>query len=156
MYPGAHFSDPELAWKFEVGPGGIGFLQGEGLGREYKNDLFMGGSRDFLEGGHLFRIELSANRKGMRVSDSRLEDLVADNLNKWDITESESLLFGRNFGIGTDIQTGAKREPLHRFDHARDGVRDLQELAPRETWRGGGGVAAPHHTPKSTGAPGAG
>jgi aldose sugar dehydrogenase len=106
MYPGAHFSDPELAWTFEVGPGGIGFLQGNGLGREYKNDLFMGGSRNFLEGGHLFRIELSANRKGVRVSDPRLEDLVADNLNKWDITESESLLFGRNFGIGTDIQSG--------------------------------------------------
>jgi hypothetical protein len=31
---------------------------------------------------------------------------VADNLTKFDITESESLLFGTNFGIGTDIKTG--------------------------------------------------
>ena len=30
----------------------------------------------------------------------------ADNVNKWEITESESLLFGRNFGVGTDVQTG--------------------------------------------------
>jgi aldose sugar dehydrogenase len=31
---------------------------------------------------------------------------LACNLCKFDITESESLLIGRNFGIGTDIQTG--------------------------------------------------
>jgi aldose sugar dehydrogenase len=31
---------------------------------------------------------------------------VADNFEKFDITESESLLFGTGFGVGTDIQTG--------------------------------------------------
>jgi glucose/arabinose dehydrogenase len=106
MFPAAQFSDPELTWKFEVAPGGIGFLDSEALGAEYKNDLFMGGARDFLEGGHLFRIELTANRKAVQVSDPRLGDLVVDNAFKWDITESESLLFGRNFGVGTDVQTG--------------------------------------------------
>jgi aldose sugar dehydrogenase len=50
------------------------------------------------------------------VDDPRLEDRVADNLNKpaeddpvanaEAIIESESLLFGRNFGVSTDIQTG--------------------------------------------------
>jgi aldose sugar dehydrogenase len=35
-----------------------------------------------------------------------LVDRVADNNDKFDITESESLLIGRNFGVGTDIQTG--------------------------------------------------
>jgi glucose/arabinose dehydrogenase len=106
MFPGAHYSDPELSWVYEVGPAAIGFLQGKGLGDEYKNNLFMGGSRNFLEGGHLFRFELNASRKGIRVSDPRLNDLVADNLGKWNIVESESLLFGRNFGIVTEILTG--------------------------------------------------
>ena len=40
------------------------------------------------------------------VDDPRLEDRVADNLAKNDITESESLLIGRNFGVVTEIQTG--------------------------------------------------
>lgn len=40
------------------------------------------------------------------MDDPRLRDLVADNGDKFDITESESLLFGTGFGIGTDIQTG--------------------------------------------------
>jgi glucose/arabinose dehydrogenase len=106
MLPGAHFSDPELSWKFELGPGGIGFLDGRALGRQYAGDLFTGGSRDFLEGGHLFRIELTGNRNKVAVDDPRLEDRVADNIGKWEITESESLLFGRNFGLVTDIHTG--------------------------------------------------
>jgi glucose/arabinose dehydrogenase len=104
--PAAHFSDPELAWKFEVGPGGIGFLEGRALGPQYRNDLFVGGSRDFLEGGHLFRIQLTGNRRKVAVDDPRLEDRVADNLDKWEGTESESLRFGTGFGIGTDIHTG--------------------------------------------------
>jgi len=40
------------------------------------------------------------------VDDPRLEDRVADNNAKNDITESESLLFGTDFGVGTDIETG--------------------------------------------------
>ena len=106
MLPGAEFSDPELTWKFEVAPGGIGFLDSNALGGDYRRDLFMGGARDFLEGGHLFRIELSGNRRAVDTDDPRLADGVADNINKWELTESESLLFGRNFGVGTDIQTG--------------------------------------------------
>ena len=31
---------------------------------------------------------------------------MADNVAKFEITESESLLIGRNFGVGTDIETG--------------------------------------------------
>jgi glucose/arabinose dehydrogenase len=104
--PGARFSDPELSWKFEVAPGGIGFLDSKALGREYRGDLFMGGARDFLEGGHLFRIELTDDRQAVATDDPALADGVADNLHKWEITESESLLFGRNFGVGTDVHTG--------------------------------------------------
>ena len=106
MLPGAHYSAPEFSWKFEVAPAGIGFLESRALGREYRNDLFVGAARPFLEGGSLFRFELTENRKRIDVDDPRLEDRVADNRHKWEITESESLLFGRNFGVGTDVQTG--------------------------------------------------
>jgi hypothetical protein len=39
-------------------------------------------------------------------TDPRLADLVADNNASRDMTESESLLIGENFGIVTDIETG--------------------------------------------------
>jgi glucose/arabinose dehydrogenase len=106
MLPGAHYQDPAFSWKFEVSPGGIGFIEGRALGPQYDGSLIMGGARDFLLGGHLFRLKLTGNRRKVAVDDPRLEDRVADNLDKWEITESESLLFGTDFGVVTDIRTG--------------------------------------------------
>jgi hypothetical protein len=116
MLPGAHYSDPEFSWKFEVAPAGIGFMNGRGIGPQYDGDLFMGAARPFLEGGFLWHFNLTGNRRKIGVDDPRLEDQVADNLNKPSATdpvanaqaivESESLLFGRNFGVVTDIKTG--------------------------------------------------
>jgi hypothetical protein len=77
MFPGAQFKDPELAWKFEVAPGGIGFLEGRKLGSGYRGDLFMAGARDLLQGGHLFRIELSGDRRSVAPSDPRLDDATS-------------------------------------------------------------------------------
>ena len=106
MLPGAHYSAPEFSWKFEVSPGAIGFVAGRALGPNYEGDLFMGAARTSLQGGHLFHFNLTGNRRKIGVSDPRIEDRVADNNHKFDITESESLLIGRDFGVVTDIQTG--------------------------------------------------
>jgi glucose/arabinose dehydrogenase len=104
--PVARYSDPEFSWKWAVPPGGIGFVDGNGLGREFAGDLFVGGATQGTVGGHLFRFELNRQRSDFAFSDPRLADGVADNLAKADITESESLLVGRSFGIITDIETG--------------------------------------------------
>jgi glucose/arabinose dehydrogenase len=104
--PGARYSAPEFSWRFEVAPGAIGFVAGRGLGPQFDGDLFVGGARTFLEDGPLFRFNLTGNRRQIGVDDPRLADRVADNNHKFDITESESLLIGTNFGIVTDIETG--------------------------------------------------
>jgi aldose sugar dehydrogenase len=104
--PGSHYEDPEFSWKWEVAPGGIGFVRGAGLGRQFAGDLFMGAATPILEGGYLFHFDLTGNRRKIGVDDPRLQDRVADNLAKHELTESESLLIGRNFGVGTDIETG--------------------------------------------------
>jgi glucose/arabinose dehydrogenase len=106
MLPGATYSDPEFSWKWEVAPGGIGFVDGRALGPQFQNDLFMGAATANLEGGFLFHFNLTGNRRMIGVDDPRLEDRVADNLDKHEITESESLLIGRDFGVVTDIETG--------------------------------------------------
>ena len=67
--------------------------------------MFIGAARDFSKAAHL-PPSLTGNRRRIAVDDPRLEDRVADNLAKHEITESETLLFGRNFGVGTDIETG--------------------------------------------------
>jgi glucose/arabinose dehydrogenase len=106
MLPGSHYSDPELSFKFEVAPAGIGFMNGRAIGPQYDGDLFVGGATPALEGGHIFHIQLTGNRRQTGVDDPRLEDRVVDNVAKNEITEGETLLFGRNFGVGTDIRTG--------------------------------------------------
>ena len=100
MLPGAVYRDPELSWKFEVAPAGIGFITGQALGRQFDGDLILGSARTFLENGFLFRVRLTGNRRSVAG------EQVIENNNKWDGTGSEELLFGRNFGIGTDVQTG--------------------------------------------------
>jgi hypothetical protein len=106
MLPGARYKDPEFSWKWEVAPGGIGFVNGRGLGPQFAGDLFMGAGTPILEGGYLFHFNLTGNRRRIGTDDPRLADRVADNLAKHEITESETLLIGRNFGIVTDIETG--------------------------------------------------
>jgi len=106
LLPGAHFENPKFSWKWAVAPAAIGFLSGTALGPQYDGDLFVGGSRPNIEGGYLFHFQLTGNRQQIGTADPRLEDRVADNLGKFEGTESESLLFGRNFGVVTDIQTG--------------------------------------------------
>jgi glucose/arabinose dehydrogenase len=103
--PGSKYSDPEFSWKWEVAPGGIGFVKGNGLGGKFRGDLFVGAGTPLLEGGYLFRFKLTGN--GRKLGGGKgLQDQVADNLAKHEITESEDLLIGRGFGIGTDIETG--------------------------------------------------
>jgi glucose/arabinose dehydrogenase len=104
--PVSHYSDPEFSWKFEVAPAGLGFISSRALGPQYEGDMIVGAARDFLQGGTLFRFNLAGHRRSLGVDDPRLADRVADNLGKFDITESESLLFGTGFGVGTDIHTG--------------------------------------------------
>jgi aldose sugar dehydrogenase len=99
MLPGAHYADPVLSWRFVIEPAGFGFLNSKALGPQYEGDLFVGGARDFLLDGHVFRLKPTGNRRA--IAGNR----VIDNLAKWDVTGSEHLLFGAGFGVVTDIQT---------------------------------------------------
>ena len=87
-----------------MAPGGIDFLSSKELGKDYKGSLVVGSARGALRNGNLFVLPISGNRREVDPDDRRLRDRVADNLGKYDITESESLLFGENFGVTPDIK----------------------------------------------------
>ena len=114
MLPGATYKDPEFSWKFEVGPAGTTFVNGNGLGAEYNGTLWIGSARAFQQvggtGGSLYRLKLTSNRLNVDVSaDPRLADRVADNLfraQKFEGTESETLIIGTGFGITPSIEQG--------------------------------------------------
>ena len=111
MFRGAKYSDPELSWKYEVGPSGTAFVKGTALGPEYDGTLWIGSARSFGQvggtGGSLYRLRLLSNRKRVDVRDDpRLADRVADNAAKFGATESETLIIGKGFGITPDIVQG--------------------------------------------------
>jgi glucose/arabinose dehydrogenase len=110
MLPGATYVDPELSWKYESGPAGTTFVTGSALGAHNDGTLWIGSSRAFAQvggsGGSLYRLELSRNRKKVDVFDPVLAERVADNLAKFDGTESESLIIGRGFGTTPSIEQG--------------------------------------------------
>jgi aldose sugar dehydrogenase len=74
MLPGAHYSDPEFSWTWEVAPGGLGFVSGRALGPQYEGDLLLGAATANLAGGYLFRFEITGNGRKVGVDDPRIED----------------------------------------------------------------------------------
>ncbi len=114
MLPGATYVDPDLSWRFEIGPAGTTFVKGTALGAEYDGTLWMGSARGNSQvganGGSVYRFELTSNRLHIDVSaDPRLADRVADNLSraqKFDGTESETLQIGTGFGTTPSIEQG--------------------------------------------------
>ncbi|MDT7541598.1 MAG: hypothetical protein QOE33_1502 [Acidobacteriota bacterium] len=106
VLPGSHYAEPQFSWKYALAPSPVGFVRGSGLGPTFEDDLLVGGGRTTLAGGYLFRFHLTRDRRDLDLSaDPRLSDRVADNAAKFDLTESETLLVGRDFGITTDIET---------------------------------------------------
>ena len=104
--PVSHYSDPEFSWRFEVSPAAVGFLSSRALGPRYEGNMFVGPARDFVDGGQLFMFKLNGNRSRIVLEGHGRQDGVADNNFKFDMTESEDLIFGTGFGVVTDIRTG--------------------------------------------------
>jgi glucose/arabinose dehydrogenase len=111
MLPGARYVDPQFSWRYEIGPAGAAFVRGDVLGSGYDGSLWIGSARAFSQvggtGGSLYRLRLAPGRLAVDTSlDARLADRVADNVEKFGATESESLLIGTGFGITPAIEQG--------------------------------------------------
>lgn len=104
--PLSHYTDPAFSWRFEVAPAALAFLDSRALGPQYEGNMFVGPARDFVDGGQLFMFKLNGNRRRLVLEGHGRQDRVADNLFKFDMAESEDLIFGTGFGVVTDIRTG--------------------------------------------------
>ncbi|MDH4063258.1 MAG: PQQ-dependent sugar dehydrogenase [Acidobacteriota bacterium] len=106
--PGSRPNDPQFSWKQVVPPAALAFVNGDGLGDQYDGNLIVGSAVSrATNAGNLYRFRLNRKRTALEFEDPRLQDKVADNLERDDfVTEGEEILFGTNFGIVTDMQTG--------------------------------------------------
>ncbi|MFO0911136.1 MAG: PQQ-dependent sugar dehydrogenase [Isosphaeraceae bacterium] len=114
MLPGATYVDPDISWRYEIGPSGATFVKGTALGAQYDGTFWFGSSRANAQvganGGSLYRLKVTADRLHFDLTDDpRLADRVADNLfrtQKFEGTESETLRIGTGFGTTPSIEQG--------------------------------------------------
>jgi glucose/arabinose dehydrogenase len=90
------YSIPKFVWNNTVAPTAVKFLSSDKLGTQYENDLFIGDANN----GNIYRFDLNNDRTEL-VLQGQLTDKVADN-----ISENQDIIWGKGFGIITDIQVG--------------------------------------------------
>ena len=79
--PGSRFSDPEMAWKYEVAPGGIDFLsEPRARPRLQGRHVRRLGARRAARRQHLPARRSTTTAREVDVDDRRLRDSVADNI----------------------------------------------------------------------------
>jgi glucose/arabinose dehydrogenase len=88
------YRDPEFVWKQPVGPTVLKFLNSDKLGKQYQNTIFVGD----VDTGSLYNFKLNPQRTALLLN-GELADKVADNPD-----ETNSVIFGKGFGVITDIQ----------------------------------------------------
>ncbi len=91
------YSDPEFVWKETVAPTALKFLNSSKLGSQYENTIFVGD----VKTGNLYNFRLDSTREQLFL-DPPLDDKVADTPQ-----EIQDIVFGRGFGVITDIQVGS-------------------------------------------------
>lgn len=92
-----NYSDPEFVWKETVAPTALKFLNSSKLGSQYENTIFVGD----VKTGNLYNFRLDSDREQLLL-DPPLDDKVADTPQ-----EIQDIVFGRGFGVITDIQVGS-------------------------------------------------
>jgi aldose sugar dehydrogenase len=91
------YRSPEFTWKQTIGVTAIKFLNSSKYGKKYQNDIFVGSVKP---NGTLYHFDLNANRTHLDLQ-GLLKDKAADNYQ-----EQQNIIFGKNFGIISDITVG--------------------------------------------------
>lgn len=90
------YSDPEFVWTKPLGITALKFLNTDKLGKQYQNTMFIGD----VNLGWLYNFKLNPQRTGLLFDNSGpLADKIANTPE-----EIQETIFGKGFGVITDIQ----------------------------------------------------
>jgi aldose sugar dehydrogenase len=103
------YSQPEFIWKKPVGATALKFFNSDEYGVKYKNDLFVG---DALH-GNVYHFDLSEDRSELDLGEE-LDDKIADT----EETGEDQIVFGRGFGVVSDLEVGPEDGYLYIVSHS--------------------------------------
>jgi len=106
------YRDPEFVWRDTIAPTSVLFIHTDNLGPKYKDNLFVGS----VKNGTIFNFPLSEDRTHL-VLTGPLADKTANNNQ-----ETGEVIFGRNFGIITDLQIGPDGNLYLLSNYKHDGT----------------------------------
>ena len=102
------YSDPELVWMDTEGPTAVKFLNSDKLGMQYVNDMFVGD----VHNGWIYHFDLNEDRTDL-ILDGLLADKIAHTPE-----EMQETIFGKGFGVITDIQVSPYDGNLYVLTYA--------------------------------------
>src|SRR5918995_281417 len=96
------YSTPEFTWFDDVGPTAIRFFNSDKLGKQYKNDIFVG---DIIN-GNIYHFDINKERTELLLPPNSplLDKVVSSNETRY----NNEIIFGKGFGGVTDIEVGLK------------------------------------------------
>lgn len=106
------YRDPEFVWRDTIAPTSVLFMHTDNLGPKYKDNLFIGS----VKNGTIFNFPLSEDRTHL-VLTGPLADKTANNNQ-----ETSEVIFGRNFGVITDLQIGPDGNLYILANYKHDGT----------------------------------
>jgi aldose sugar dehydrogenase len=94
------YSTPEFTWFDDVGPTAIRFFNADKLGKQYKNDIFVG---DIIN-GNIYHFDLNKERTELLFSPNTpfSDKILSSNESRFNY----KIVFGKGFGGITDIEVG--------------------------------------------------
>jgi aldose sugar dehydrogenase len=95
----------KFVWEQPIGPTALKFLDSDRLGKQYENTIFTGD----VDNGYLYNFKLNQNRTGLLLN-GPLQDKVANSPNE---LEEGGVIFGKGFGVITDMQVGPEDRYLY-------------------------------------------
>ena len=98
------YKNPEFSWELPVGVTALEFADST-MFKKYKNWLFVADTNN----GNIYKFRLNSDRDGFVFNESHLQDNVlniADDPKNNLVESMDEILFGKNFGIISDLEFG--------------------------------------------------
>jgi aldose sugar dehydrogenase len=106
----SQYSDPEFVWTTPLGVTALKFLDSDKLGSQYQNTMFIGDTNL----GWLYNFKLNPQRTALSFANgSPLADKIANTPE-----EMQETIFGKGFGVITDIQVSPYDGTLYVLTYA--------------------------------------
>jgi len=106
------YRDPEFIWRDTIAPTSVLFMHTDNFGSKYKDNLFIGS----VKNGTIFNFPLDKTRTHLALT-GPLSDKKADTNQ-----ETANIMFGRNFGIITDLELGPDGNLYVLANYKHDGT----------------------------------